>query len=186
MGRLSISPIEITPLLSRTSLIERVCSDGQCCFFDIRYTGWPEGEVLDMQYWLLRYKKYFSAYGFDKEAYAACSQLEFDFEERENMLYLGSSCQKYEERNDECRKAGFDPEVDCHHKDYVDDLESKLPYKSLFLLVLNKEKFIEQHPFLEKFNLANQFPELDGLGYVKFTSGGIYIPVPADRKMLPG
>ena len=96
---------------------------------------------------------------------------------------MGTFCKIYSNRPQECRDFGI--RTNCNFREYVKNTKEKHYYDSLFLLVLKKDKFLSKYPFLDKFNLGGKYPQLEYSirGIHLFRS--IYIPMPADEKILP-
>jgi len=176
-----MQPLDVLPLLEKIRFKGRKCSDGQCCSYNLDDPDLPE-RVFDKYYWILRYKNKLRLYT-HHILRVACPDLEVDLAEDKGNLHIGTFCKIYSNRSQECRD--FGTRTNCNFREYVENTKEKNYYDSLFLLVLAKDKFLSKYPFLDKFNLASKYPQL---GYsIKgiYLSRGIYIPMPADEKMLP-
>ncbi|MBW1887673.1 MAG: hypothetical protein JRI52_04890 [Deltaproteobacteria bacterium] len=181
MERSKIQPRDVAPLLDKIRYKERRCNDGQCCSYDLDDPDLPD-RVFDKYYWILEYESRLRFYTHDILR-AACPDLEVDFSEDKGILYMGTFCKIYFNRPQECRD--FGTTIKCNFRKYVENTKERHYYKSLFLLVLEKDKFLEKYPFLDQFNLAGKHPRLDYSIRGIYLSSGLYIPMPADEKMLP-
>jgi hypothetical protein len=179
--KLKMQPWDVPPLVTKIQFKGRKCSDGQCCSYNLDDPDLPE-RVFDKYYWILEYKKKFHMYT-HRTLRAACPDLGVDFAEDKGILHIGTFCKIYSNRPQECRN--FGTRTNCNFREYVENTKEKHYYDSLFLLVLEKDKFLSKYPFLDKFNLGGKYPQLDYSirGIHLFRS--IYIPMPADEQMLP-
>lgn len=175
-----MKPWNIAPLLAKIHFKGRKCSDGQCCSYNLD-DPLPE-RVFNEYYWILGYKNKLHLYT-HRTLRAACPNLEVEFSEDKGILHIDTFCQIYSDRPQECRD--FGTRTNCNFREYVEDTKEKHYYDSLLLLVLEKDKFLSKYPFLDKFNLAGKYPQLDYSRSGIYLSRAIYIPMPADEKMLP-
>jgi hypothetical protein len=181
MEKLKMQPWDVAPFLAKIRFKERQCSDGQCCSYNLDDPDFPK-KILNKYYWILEYKKNLRFYS-HRLIRAACPDLEVDFSEDKGMLSMGTSCRNYFHRPQECRD--FGSRTNCNYREYVENTKEEHYYSSLFLLVLQKNNFLVKYPFLVKFDLAGVFPQLPYSMRGTCLSNGLYIPMPADEKMLP-
>ena len=181
MARLKIHPWDITPLLERIRFIERKCSDGQCCSYDVNDPDLPK-KVFEQYYWILEYRS--KLYSYVHHYFrAACPDLEIAFSQNKGILYIGTYCKTYSDRPQQCKD--FGTKIKCNFKEYVENFKEKQYYHSLFMFVLEKDKFLAKHPFLNKFDLSRLYPQLNLSVAGSYLTDGLYIPMPADEKVLP-
>ena len=181
MERLKMQPWDVATLLEKIHFKGRKCSDGQCCFYILGDPDLHE-RIFDKYYWILEYKNKLHLYT-HHTLRAACPDLEFEFSEDKDTLHIGTFCKIYYDRPQECRD--FGTRTNCNFREYVENIKEKQYYKSLFLLVLEKDKFLQKYPFLDNFNLAGKYPQFDYFIKSMYLSCGLYVPMPADEKMLP-
>lgn len=181
MTRLKIHPWDITPMLERIRLKERKCSDGQCCSYDVNDPDLPK-KVFDKYYWILEYKSKLYSY-VHQYLRAACPDLEVDFSEDKGILFMGTYCKTYSDRPQQCKD--FGTKIKCNFKEYVENFKEKQYYHSLFVFVLGRDKFLDNYPFLSKFDLSRRYPQLNFSLAGSYLSDGLYIPIPAEEKVLP-
>jgi len=176
-----MQPWDVAPFLAKIRFKERRCNDGQCCSYNLDDPDLPK-RIFDKYYWILEYKKSLRLYR-HRLIRAACPDLEVDFSESKGILYMGTSCRSYFDRPQECRD--FGAITNCNFREYVENTKEEHYYNSLFLLVLQKDKFLAKYPFLVKYDLAGKYPQLHYSIRGICLSSGLYIPMPADEKMLP-
>ena len=180
MVRLRIHPSDIKPLLKNIHFDQRKCSDGQCCSYDLDDPDLPE-KPFDKYYWVLEYRHKLYSY-VHYLLRAGCPDLEVSFSEDNGKLYMGTSCRIYSDRPQECKD--FGTRIKCNFQEYVACSREKGYYYFLFLLVL-EEKYLVKYPFLRKFNLPSRYLQMGNSIAGTYISNGIYIPMPADERILP-
>ncbi len=181
MERLKIQPRDVAPLLEKIRFKGRKCNDGQCCSYDLDDPDLP-ARAYDKYYWILEYKNKLRSYT-HHILRATCPDLEVDFSEDKGILHIGTFCKIYSDRPQECRD--FGSRTKCNFREYVENIKEIQYYKSLFLLVLEKDKFLQKYPFLDNFDLTSKYPQSDFSIRSIYLSYGLYVPMPADEKMLP-
>jgi len=181
MKKLKMQPCDIATQMAKIRFSERKCNDGQCCAYNMDDPDLPD-RIFDKYYWVLEYKNRLRLYT-HHILRAACPDLAADFSEDKGILHICTFCKIYSDRPQECRDFGI--KANCNFREYVENTKEKHYYDSLFLLVLEKDKYLSRYPFLDKFNLAAKYPQLAYLITGTYLSCGLYIPMPADEKMLP-
>ena len=181
MVRLRIHPWDIKPLLKNIRFDQRKCSDGQCCSYDLDDPKLPK-RFFEKYYWILEYRHKLYSY-VHYLLLAACPDLEVSFSQNKGILNIGTSCRIYSDRPQQCKD--FGTKIKCNFQEYVECYKERGYYYFLFLLVLNREKYLVKYPFLRKFNLSNSYLQVGNSIAGTYISNGIYIPMPADEKILP-
>jgi len=182
MARLKLTPWDVKGLLKRIDFSSRICSDGQCCSFELDEFSPATGFKSDKFYWILEYKRYLRAYT-HYIFRIACPELEISFNINEGNLILEASCRIYEERYPQCKEWGT--ELKCNYREYVEEIERDQFYSSLFILVLSRKDYIRRYPYLSEFDLMKDYPDLNTPLIKRYVPEGICIPLPAKRRILP-
>ncbi len=181
MPRTRIMPHEAMPLISMISYAGRVCSDGQCCSFEESDPSLPQDYSTGISFAILKHKRYLNSY-VKHSIRGGCDKLEISFS-LEDRLYISSRCKRYESRDAQCRDFGI--KNSCNFREYVREIKREGYYSSLFLLLLKRERFLKDYPFLEAYDLSIKFPAIKDILKSKYFGDGIYIPMPAEEKVLP-
>ncbi len=182
MARLKITPWDVNSVLKHISFSDRICSDGECCSFDLDDPALPSDFNPDILFWILEYKKYLKSYA-HYILRLGCPHLKVRFSIKEEILIIESFCSIYQDRDTQCREWG--EKIKCNFREYVEEIQRDGFYSSLFIMIIKKDAYIKEFPFLDKFDLINSYPELNISIIKRFISNSIFLPLPASKEILP-